>query len=197
MHKMRVIISIADRGCQQVSVVVTHQEPARGGSFGGLESVVIHHYQELVRYLSRTLGDRQAAADVAQESVLRLLERKSLAAIEQPRAFLFRTAINLSVDRYRRAQVRADEPLESLGHEELDDTCDPQVQACQAQQLRLLKRALDELPPVCRQAFLMRKVEGCSHAEIAESMGISRDMVEKHIVNAMKHCRMRLRRWAR
>lgn len=193
---MRVIISIAEPGCQQVSVAVTHQEPARGGSSRGLESVVIQHYQELIRYLNRTLGDRQAAADLAQESFLRLLERKTMDVIEQPRAFLFRTAINLSVDRHRRALVRAAEPLESLGHDELDDACDPQAQASQAQQLGLLTRALDELPAVCRQAFLLRKMEGCSHAEIAERMGISRDMVEKHIVNAMKHCRMRLRHWA-
>lgn len=161
----------------------------------GPESIVIQHYQELIRYLSRRLGDRQTAADLAQESFLRLLEHKTMDAIEQPRAFLFRTAINLSIDQYRRARIRTEEPLECLDQEKRIDDCDPQSQASHAQQLGLLRRALDELPPACRQAFLLRKLEGCSHVEIAERMGISHSMVEKHVVNAMRHCRTRLRQW--
>lgn len=156
---------------------------------------MIQHYQELIRYLSRRLGDRQTAADLAQESFLRLLERKTMDAIEQPRAFLFRTAINLSIDQYRRARIRTEEPLECLDQEKRIDDRDPQSQASHAQQLGLLRRALDELPPACRQAFLLRKLEGCSHAEIAERMEISHSMVEKHVVNAMRHCRTRLRQW--
>lgn len=190
------IISSAERSCQQAS--------ASGGAFGtcagrfrsGAQRVVIQHYQELIRYLSRTLGDRQVAADLAQESFARLLERKARDVIEQPRAFLFRTAINLSIDLHRRTRVRDGEPLDSLDREGRVDDCDPQEQASQAQQLALLRRALDELPTACRQAFLLRKMEGCSHAEIAERLGISAAMVEKHVVNAMRHCRQRLRQWA-
>lgn len=161
----------------------------------GVESALIRYYQELVLYLSRTLGDRQAAADVTQETFLRLLDRKTGERIEQPRAFLYRTATNLSIDLHRRTRVRRAEELETLDREGvLDERC-PQEEASRQQQLRLLQRALDELSEPCRQAFLLRKVEGCSHLEIAERMGISRDMVEKHIVNAMKHCRVRLKAW--
>jgi RNA polymerase sigma-70 factor (ECF subfamily) len=42
---------------------------------------------------------------------------------------------------------------------------------------------------------LLRKIEGLSHPEIAERLGVSRSVVEKHIVNAMKHCRVRIRQW--
>ena len=63
------------------------------------------------------------------------------------------------------------------------------------QRLDLLQRALAELPAACRDCFLLRKLEGLSHPEIAERLGVSRSMVEKHIVNAMKHCRVRLRQW--
>lgn len=64
-----------------------------------------------------------------------------------------------------------------------------------AQRLDLLKRALDELPKPCRDSFLLRKLEGLSHPQIAERLGLSRSLVEKHIVNAMKHCRQRMRQW--
>ncbi|UCL84461.1 MULTISPECIES: sigma-70 family RNA polymerase sigma factor [Pseudomonas] len=160
-----------------------------------MESAFIRYYKELVLYLNRSLGDRQAAADVTQEAFLRLLDRKGDEHIEQPRAFLYRTAVNLSIDLHRRGRVRRTEELETLDREGcLDERC-PQEEASRQQQLQLLQRALGELPENCRRAFLLRKVEGCSHIEIAETMGISRDMVEKHIVNAMKHCRLRLRAW--
>ncbi|SST12503.1 RNA polymerase sigma factor [Acinetobacter baumannii] len=41
----------------------------------------------------------------------------------------------------------------------------------------------------------MRKLDGLSHSQIAEHLNISRSLVEKHIVNAMKHCRVRMREW--
>ncbi|WP_217473658.1 sigma-70 family RNA polymerase sigma factor [Stutzerimonas stutzeri] len=158
---------------------------------------MIHHYQEIIHYLSRRLGDRQAATDLAHDAFVRLLDRRAESDIEQPRAFLFKTATNLSIDLHRRARVRRSEPLDSLDHEQCLDEHDPEEHAIQAQQLMLLRRALDELPAACREAFLLRKVEGCSHAEIAERLCLSRDMVEKHIVNAMKHCRVRLLSWTR
>lgn len=52
---------------------------------------------------------------------------------------------------------------------------------------------MGELPSNCREAFLLRKLDGMAHHEIASRMGISKDMVEKHIVNAMKHCRIRVK----
>ena len=59
----------------------------------------------------------------------------------------------------------------------------------------MLQRALSELPAACRECFLLRKLDGLSHLEIADRLGVSRSMVEKHIVNAMKHCRIRIRQW--
>ena len=48
---------------------------------------------------------------------------------------------------------------------------------------------LNELPIACRTAFIMNKVEGHSHREIAETLGISVSMVEKHMLRALCHCR--------
>lgn len=77
-----------------------------------------NHYWELLRFLSARLGDRQAAADVAHDAYLRVLERSSQARIEHPRAFLYRTALNLAVDEHRRSRVRKAEPLHVLDEEE-------------------------------------------------------------------------------
>lgn len=153
------------------------------------------YYRELVRFLSAKLGDRQAAADVAHDAYLRVMERASQERIDSPRAFLYRTALNLVIDEHRRNAVRRSEPLEVLDEEERYHAPSPHSSLAQGQRLDLLQRALDELPALCREAFLLRRLEGLSHGEIATRLGIAQPLVEKHIVNAMRHCRLRMREW--
>ncbi|MFV3405974.1 MULTISPECIES: sigma-70 family RNA polymerase sigma factor [Pseudomonas] len=154
-----------------------------------------HYYRELVSFLCARLGNRQAAEDVAHDAYLRVLERTEGQQIEHPRAFLYRTALNLVVDRHRRHQVRQAEPLDVLDSDERWHSPAPSQSMQLDQRLALMRQALDELSATCRECFLLRKLEGLSHQQIAERLEISRALVEKHIVNAMKHCRQRMRQW--
>ena len=154
-----------------------------------------NYYRELVCFLNAKLGNRQVAEDVVHDAYVRVLERSSETPIEQPRAFLYRTALNLVIDGHRRNVVRQAEPLDVLDSEERFAPCSPHTSHDQGQRLEMLERALDELPAACRDSFLLRKLEGLSHVQIAERLCISRSLVEKHIVNAMKHCRVRMREW--
>ncbi|KUM43958.1 sigma-70 family RNA polymerase sigma factor [Pseudomonas sp. EpS/L25] len=156
---------------------------------------LIGYYQELLKFLTRATGDRQTAADLVQAAYLRLLDRSSAVEIQEPRALLYRTAINLSIDLRRRERVRQDELTSGLEAEEVPTADCPHEGLARDQQLALLRRALEELPPACREAFLLRKLEGLSHVQIAEQLGLSKASVEKHIVNAMRHCRLRLLDW--
>nr|WP_189661867.1 sigma-70 family RNA polymerase sigma factor [Pseudomonas urmiensis] len=158
-------------------------------------AVVEHYYRELVSFLSARLGNRQAAEDVIHDAYLRVLERNEPEQIENPRAFLYRTAMNLVIDRHRRHLVRKAEPLEVLDLDERWHSPAPSQSMQLNQRLALMQRALDELSAPCRDSFLLRKLDGMSHQQIAEHLGISRSLVEKHIVNAMKHCRVRMRQW--
>lgn len=154
-----------------------------------------NYYRELVCFLNAKLGNRQVAEDVVHDAYLRVLERSSETPIEQPRAFLYRTALNLVIDDHRRNALRQVESLEVLDNEERYFTPSPHSTLDHGQRLDMLQRALGELSPLCRDSFLLRKIEGLSHPEIAEQLGISKALVEKHIVNAMKHCRQRIKQW--
>lgn len=154
-----------------------------------------NYYRELVSFLSARLGNAQAAEDVVHDAYVRVLERTAAEPIEQPRAFLYRTALNLVIDGHRRNTLRQIEPLDVLDTEERFFSPSPQVLIDHGQRLEMLQRALAELPAACRDSFLLRKLEGLSHLEIAERLGVSRSVVEKNIVNAMKHCRVRIRMW--
>lgn len=150
------------------------------------------YYHGLLRHLNFKLRDRQYAADIVHDAYVRVLEISRGQTLEYPQAYLYRTAINIAIDDHRRNDVRRSESLSAADTEENSPQHTPHDALHQQQRARLVAQALSELSEPCRRAFLLRKLEELSHSEISRQMGISKDMVEKHIVNAMKHCRVRV-----
>jgi RNA polymerase sigma-70 factor (ECF subfamily) len=60
------------------------------------------------------------------------------------------------------------------------------------QQLDAMKQAIEQLPPRCRDSFVLNKIHEMSYAEVARYVGISESGVEKHIMKGLKHCRSQL-----
>jgi len=148
------------------------------------------YYDELVGTWVRKLGSRHDAEDVAQEAVLRLLESPP-AEMQQPRAYLHQTARNLVTDNYRRHAAH-----EFVGTEALERAAasegDPHAMLRAARMAQVLEAALAELPLKCRQVFVWQRLGGVSQAEIAGRLGVSKNMVEKYMIRAMRHVRERL-----
>jgi len=117
---------------------------------------------------------------------LRLYESSQTRLPDHTKPFVFATARNLLIDRVRREQVvpiEAMADLEGLGVAVDVPGADRIVIARDA--LRRLQGALDKLPPRCREAVVLRRVEGLSRREIAARMGISEKTVAEHITNGM------------
>jgi RNA polymerase sigma-70 factor (ECF subfamily) len=151
------------------------------------------YYDELLGFLTAKLGCRDQAADVVQDTYVRVLSVESSQAIIHPRAFLYRTALNLTVDLFRVRQRREAGSVELDAVEHLPSDVPDQENVVDAKQrLALLHQAIRELPPKCRHVFLLHKFKELSHGEIAERLGISKNMVEKHVMKALAHCRIRL-----
>lgn len=150
---------------------------------------------ELLSFLSRRLNCRTAAADLAQETYLRLHLYAGEAAIENLGAFAFRVAANLATDHQRKLSTRSRFELE-LEEPELIALVDsgeatPEDILAHRQRLARMQQALAELPLDCRTAFYLNRVQGCTHEEIARRLGISESMVGKHLARALRHCRAR------
>ena len=116
--------------------------------------VLESYYRELVSFLCARLGNRQAAEDVAHDAYIRVLERTGGNDIEHPRAFLYRTALNLVIDGHRRGLLRQAEPLEVLDTDERFFSPAPSQSMDLNQRLDLMQRALAELSQPCRECFL-------------------------------------------
>ncbi len=131
------------------------------------------YHQPLVRYLTRRLGDRDWAEEIAQETFLRALRQES---ITSERSWLFTVATNLVRDDARKAQ-RQRARLELLAAEERERTAEPASTSLERSEERAFARkAVDALAERDRLALLMRE-EGLDYDEIAAALDIARSSV--------------------
>ncbi|OZI77680.1 sigma-70 family RNA polymerase sigma factor [Bordetella genomosp. 12] len=151
------------------------------------------YYRELLNFCARTVKSRDAATDVVQESYARVLAiQQSGQPIPEPRALLHQTARRLMIDQHRRNEVRDHDDIDSDAHTEA--LASPRHQQPDAvyeyrQHAEAILATIDALPARCREAFVLNRFEGLSHQEIAERMGISKNMVAQHIIRAVLACK--------
>lgn len=150
----------------------------------------LDHYHELIGTWTRKLRSRQQAEDLAHDAFVRVLENPR-DQVEQPRAYLHQTARNIAVDGYRREDRRQALVLDGFDDEAAIGD-DPEAYVHALELADSVERALAELPLNCRQVFVWQKLEGLSQAEIAERMGLSKNMVEKYMIRTLRHLREHL-----
>ncbi|GAB3124007.1 RNA polymerase sigma factor [Novispirillum itersonii] len=155
--------------------------------------LLVRHYDDLTRRLTRRMGSPASAQDVVQDTFVRVSGLTTVPDLDNPRAYLYRVAGNIALD-HLRAEGRAARrhlPAETL-EDHPSDHPSAEAVAEQRQRLARLNDAVNALPERCREVFLLHRIDGLSHAEIAARLGISRSAVEKHIIRALSHCRDRL-----
>ncbi len=134
-----------------------------------VERLFREYNETLVRYLTRRLGDRDWAEEVAQETFVRALRQEQ---IVNERAWLFTVANNLVRDEARK-DARRRKHLALLFEEGRDAAMEPEPTALErAQEAAMARKAVDALAERDRLALLMRE-EGLDYHEIAEALGLS------------------------
>lgn len=147
----------------------------------------------LLRYFRRHLDNAQDAEDLAQDALLRLL--RSPVSPDNTEAYLLRIASNLLRDRHRRDRshhAAQHEPLDSSLHDRPTEEPGSDRVYEDRERLDRFLAALDQLPPRCRQVFLLQRYEGLTYTAIAKRLEISVSAVEKHMMRALLHFQARL-----
>jgi RNA polymerase sigma factor (sigma-70 family) len=138
--------------------------------------------RRLLRSRGRSVDDTD---DLIQEAFLRLQLYCRDHAVQKPEAFLVRTALNLSADQSKRErQVRIETGvLERLTL--IDPSPSPDAVYAGQKRLHHWKAGINALSPRQREVFLLNRIEGYSFMQIAERLGITLSMVEKHAAKAV------------
>jgi RNA polymerase sigma-70 factor (ECF subfamily) len=156
----------------------------------GLSGSYFAHQTLLRRFIGRFISRPQDIEDIAQEAYLRAFHaEKSGEQVRSPKAFLFRIAKNVALNELaRKSKLLTDYIEDSAASHVIDSGTSAEQQLMGEEKLALFCQAAASLPGQCRKAFLMRKVYGLSHKEIATQLGISTSTVEKHIASGLQRC---------
>src|SRR5882757_3359996 len=153
-----------------------------------VERLFREHNEALIRFLRGRVGSHNEALEVAQEAYVRLLSLDQPGAVSYLRAFLFKTAANIAIDRRRRHQ-NYDRVAGRQLFAELTENRTPERQLSGEQTLRHLGILIEAMPAKCRESFVMNQIQGLDAATIAARLGITDSMVRKYVVRALLHCR--------
>ena len=147
------------------------------------------HGDSLKRFIGRFLRSPSDVEDAAQEAFLRAFTVELTRPIEQPKSFLFRIAKHVALTQLTRKSRRITEYIEDADESKVvqeDSSAEEEISAQQI--LALHYEAMVALSPHCREVYVLRKVHGLSHKEIAAHRGIAVSTVEKHLIKAVEHC---------
>ncbi|CAN5349248.1 RNA polymerase sigma factor [soil metagenome] len=147
----------------------------------------------LSRFFRARLGSQGDVDDLLQDLYLKVSTVSPEHEVRDPRAYLYRLASNLMMDRWRsgrRAAVR-DGAWRQIAHrvgasEDMDDAPSAEAVVAGRERLGALMAVLPSLPEKTQRVFRMHKFEGLSYAEVASALGISRSSVEKHMMEALR-----------
>lgn len=158
-----------------------------------LKGLFQKHAKALHSFLLRKSRDPQLAADLTQESFLRLAEQGSGERIDNSPAYLYRTASNLLIDHNRQQVRRKTDQMDECELAEMDSGASPLDDVTAARQcLERMQRAMAELPTRTQDIFRLNRIEGMTHAQVARELGISDSSVQKHLARALAHVMERL-----
>ena len=148
------------------------------------------HHGWLQAWLRQRLSCMDDAADLAQDVFTRLLGRpaQTLApgVLREPRAYLTTVAHGLLVDFWRRGALER-AYLEDLARQPEALQPSPEERLAAVQMLQAVDALLQGLTPKTRAAWLMSRLDGLAHAEIAAQLQVSVPRVRQYLANAMRH----------
>lgn len=151
-----------------------------------LEKLFTQHSSALHRYLLSKKCTPSLAADLVQETFLRLAQLENLESVLRGPSYLFRVAHNLMIDHYRRyGEKRFDADATAFFETLVDESSRPEEQAIDALELEHLESLLERMPARTRDVFLLLRVEGMTHKETARYLRISTSSVQKHMAMAL------------
>ena len=144
------------------------------------------HAQELHNFIYYKYGEHISPRDKVQEAFIKLWDNCKKVPLQKAKSFLFTIANNLSLNQLKHDKVKL--KFQQEDHKNYTNQS-PEFILEEKEYLQKYQKALANLTEPQRVAFLLNRVEGKKHKEIAELLGISRKAVEKRIYGALEKLR--------
>lgn len=141
----------------------------------------------LISYFLRRVSSVSEAEDLTHDVFARIIDGDRLKDLENPDSYVFAVAANLLKDRARRAHTREVYRIELEEAHREAEVLTPERVLQGKEKLDAVRAGLAELTEKTRDMFILHRLEGLSHKEIADLYGVSVSAVEKHVIKALAH----------
>jgi RNA polymerase sigma-70 factor (ECF subfamily) len=168
---------------------MNEQNPNTTCNEGVFQKIFTANSKDLYRFLYYKYGVDNHPQDLVQDAFIKLWKNCKKVLPEKARAFLFTVANNQMLNELAKRKTvfnYSQEKPKSYTHES------PEFILEETEYMTRLQRAIEELTPEQRAAFMLNRVEGKKHQEIADMLGISRKAVEKRIYTALDILRSKI-----
>ncbi|MCX7643031.1 MAG: sigma-70 family RNA polymerase sigma factor [Armatimonadetes bacterium] len=181
-------------------------EAAQAGNQEAFAELVRRYQSKIYNLALRYTNDSETAMDITQDAFVRAWQMLPKFRGEANfYTWLYRIAMNLCIDRHRRALVRGEPQKVSLedlvverqrfedSEEELDlwweeaDVSEPEAEILRQEMREKVWKAIQQLPPLLKQVVLLREYEGLSLQEIAKIMGTNVGTIKSRLYQARQH----------
>ena len=164
------------------------KDQEKSGS-SGVFRVFRRNESAIRKFLWRYVSSHHEIEDITQETILRALQAEKSREIHEPRAFLFGIAKNIARKELHKKSQNLIDFIEDFDQQQ-DFSYDVNAEEDLDVRRRLLIfwEAVASLPPQCQRVFVLKKVYGYSHKEIANRLNISVSTVEKHAAAGLRRC---------
>lgn len=154
--------------------------------------VYMHHYRWLVNFLNRKLSCSHRAADLAQDTFVRVIAKQNTIAIntlvmDEARSLLTTIAKGLLIDHYRHQAIES-AYLNALAQMTESQVPSPEENALILETLQQINQMLEGLSVKSRRIFLLSQLDGMTYPEIAKQLNISLSSVQKHMTQTYAAC---------
>lgn len=147
------------------------------------------HHGWLTGWLRHKLGCSAQAADLAQDTFVRVLAARNASAIAEPRAYLATIARGILVNWYRRQDLER-AWLDAIAQLPAASVPSAEQRFLLLETLQRVDAMLDALPPLVRRAFLLSRLDGLTYDAIGAELGVSTITVKRYMQQAFLHCLM-------
>ncbi len=173
------------------------QNSTKSGKYESLSKLYSRFWDDICKYVNSTFGSGPPdPEDIAQAVFTNYAALDNSAEIENPRAFLYRSAHNMVVSHHRKAATRRRHMVEQRNNnpDREHDDIHPERILITRERLALLERVMWDMPVKRRRMLVLNRFDGLTYAEISRQSGLSQSAVRKHVMKALTDFNKALKR---
>ncbi len=148
--------------------------------------MLVDHYADLHRRLSRRLGSDDLACETLHDLYLRMDRSNPVAALRNPLTYIVTAAVNLARDRFRTENRRARRVVVDALQDLVDESPRPDRIVEDRSEFDAFTRALDQITPRQRAIVVAVRLERMSRPDVAKRLNISRSLVQLELQRALQ-----------